>query len=167
MRSAVWGICGIALGVVFVLAVGALSVQAIGQEAGAMFDLYNTVIRITPPRIPLLPMLATAVLSVLVMLVLTLGSLELSMRSRQALVAGFFLAAALLITWALLLTAARNTGGDRTVGVLPGWKGWLEKGGRSSAVHVVTLLSVGSLWCRFGSQQTMSTPDQNDTPVHA
>lgn len=166
MKNAGWGVCGITLGVIFVIAVGALSVQAIGQEAGAVFDLYNTVIRITPPRIPLLPMLATATLSVLVMLFLTLGSLKMSRRSRQALVAGFFLTAALLITWALLLTAARRTG-DITLGVLPGWKGWLEKGGRSSAVHVVTLLSVGSLWCRFGSQQTKSEPDHADTPAHS
>jgi len=155
------------IGAVYVLVAGALSVQAIGQEAGAVFDLYNTVISITSPRIPLLPMLATAALSVLVMFFLTIGSLKRSGRSRQSLIAGFFLATALLVTWAFLLTAARDNGDDVTVGVLAGWKGWLEKGGNSSAVHVVALLSVGSLWLRFEPEQMTSERETDDIPAHS
>lgn len=158
MRNLGWGICGVMLGLVFVLVNGTLEVQVIGQEAGAVLNFNNTMVTVASPRTPLLPLAAIAVLSFLVMLFLTLGTTNLPRQSRWSFVGGFFLATAALITWAFFLTGGTE-GPDTTLGILEGWQGWVEKGGRSSAVHVVALLSVASLRLRFDSQHTKSEAD--------
>lgn len=146
MRDLGWSISGIGLSVVLVLATGALRIQLIGQEAGAVFDLNNTVVGITSPRTPLLPMLATAMLNALAVLVITRGSRRMHRRSRLALAAGFTFASVLLITSSFFVGFPGDADSSGPLGVVEGWQGWLEKGGSSPAVHVVALLSLGSLW---------------------
>lgn len=131
------------MGAAFVILVGALTVQVIGLQAGAVFDLSNTVVAVTEPRHPVWPSVAIAVLGVLVMVALVAGGRR---GGRPALVGGFVVATAALVVWGFALMVDRDSGGEQTVGVLAGWAGWVEKGGLSPAVHVVLLLALASLW---------------------
>lgn len=167
MKNAAWSILGIALGFVYVLTTGALSVQVIGQESGAVFDLNNVVVGVTPPRLPIFPFIAIAALGGLVMFCLTVALSALPKRRRLLIVAGFFITVAALIVWAFMLTAGRSAPAESVVGVLEGWQGWLEKGGSNSAVHLVALLSLGSLWLwpdreRAGAQEAATVSSAED-----
>lgn len=135
------------MGAAFVILVGALTVQVIGLQAGAVFDLSNTVVAVTEPRHPVWPSVAIAVLGVLVMVALVAGGRR---GGRPALVGGFVVATAALVVWGFALMVDRNSAGEQTVGVLAGWTGWVEKGGLSPAVHVVLLLALASLWLGAG-----------------
>lgn len=141
-------ICGAVAGALYVVVVGLLSVQVIGLQAGAVFDLSNTVVGITEPQMPIWPLLAIVILSALVIIGLVVLAGATSRSATVWLVAGFSLAAAAFVAWAFALMVGRDSGAEQTVGVLHGWVGWVEKGGLNSAVHLVIALAVASLWLR-------------------
>lgn len=149
MKKLLWGIGGAVLAVLYLVLSGALAIRIIGQKAGAVFDFNNVVVAVTSPRMPYLPLIALATLSVLVVFFLTFAVRGLGFAERRTFVLGFFLVALFLIVWSFLLAVGRSADGDMPVGVAEGWKGWIEQGGASPAVHVVALLAVSSLLMRF------------------
>lgn len=149
MRTFIHSLYGLALGGLFVLLAGALGVQVIGQEAGAVYDVSNTVVGITAPRVPWLPLLALATLAALVLFFVTVAASRTGELARRSLVAGFLLSTAALVLWGFLLDAAQLHDGDVPPGVRQGWMGWLAEGGTSSTVHVIALVALGSLWLRI------------------
>ena len=155
MKSAVWGICGIALSVVFVFAVGILSIQVVGLRGGATFDLNNTLVAITSAQVPYLPFIGIAALSTLVMFLLTVAVRKHAKRFRVAFVVGFSVATLLLVSLSFVLNPLYAPDGTLTIGrpLEPGWIGWLGKGGSSPAVHVVFLLALASIWLYSSSRQ--------------
>jgi hypothetical protein len=173
IKSAVWGICGIATGAVFVLVTGIFTIQALGLAAGGQYDLDNSLAFFTPPRVPILMMCALAVLSAVVIFVLTVAMRNCSKISRMTFTSGFSVATLLLVILSFAFAATGRTPETPMIGVAPGWQGWLNHGGSSSAVHLVLLLAVGSLWMHSRSPQrtphdaTVSTTKPINIPLRS
>lgn len=154
-------ISGSLAGIVFVVVTGALSIQVIGNKAGVAFDLRNEVAGIVAPRLPILPSLAVAALSGMIIALYSFTLRRGDERVRRAVVISFAAVVALLVIYSYFLTAGRIDGGDAPQGVLRGWRGWLEEGGGNPAVHVVALLSVMSLWLK-SDYRTQAVRSQED-----
>lgn len=165
MKNLVMATVGAVAGALYVVIVGLLSIQAIGVQAGAIFDLKNTVVGITEPRVPVWPLLAIAILSALVIVSLVAVRGAASRGARVSLVVGFALVAVAFVVWAFILTAGRDSGTEQTVGVLAGWTGWVEKGGLNSATHLVVILAVASIWLRQRSQGQETVEPETLRPV--
>ncbi|MGV8858828.1 hypothetical protein [Rhodoglobus sp.] len=157
LRSAAWGIYGMLLGVVFVFIIGLLSAQVVARKLGAILDLNNMVTAVSSSTVPFLPMIAIAVLSTIVTFLLTVAAKNRLRRFRVALVVGFSSATILLLSVSFLLGPLRGPKVGASVGIEPGWVGWLAEGSINSAVPVVLLIAVGSLWLYSSSAKT--TPD--------
>lgn len=161
MKNIVTAAGGAVVGALYVVIIGLLSIQVIGLQAGAVFDLSNTVVGITEPQVPVWPLLGIVVLSALVIVGLVVFQGAVPRAAGVSLVAGFALSALVIVVWAFILTAGRDSGGEQTVGVLRGGAGWVEKGGLNSATHVVTALAMASLGLRSRAQRRM-TPEAQD-----
>ena len=146
MRTTVWGLYGVLLGIGYVSLAGILTVQVIGAESGAVFDLNNVVVGVRPPRGAYLPMLALAVLGVAVAFVVTLGTGRLPRRDRLVVAASFGLVLMCLVGWGVQGSWLHALDGQAVLGVTEGWRGWLQEGARSSGTHVVLLAVLGWLW---------------------
>lgn len=142
MRWLVWAVAGAALGALLVLVVGVLSIQVIAQESGAVVDLENTIVAIDEPRLPVLPLAGIAVLSAAALGALWAAPRGDDGRGRTALPAAFALATATLVVVGGASAASPTPLPD---GLTPGWRGWLEHGAMSPAVHVMLLLSLALL----------------------
>ncbi|ROO62624.1 hypothetical protein EDC02_4605 [Micromonospora sp. Llam0] len=147
MRSVLWGLYGAVLGTLLVGVVGALSIQATGLRAGAVFDLNNTLAGVTSPRTPYLAMLGIAAVSSLAAWALTAGPRRRPRLCRVGLVVGFGASTVALIALSFVIAPADiDAGRELLLGVMPGWRGWIHKGGGESAVHLLVALAIGSLW---------------------
>jgi len=173
IKNAVWGICGAATGAVFVFVAGIVTIQALGLAAGGQYNLDNSLAFFTPPRVPILMMCALAVLSAAVIFALTVAMRKRSTVSRMAFTSGFSAATLLLIILSFAFAATGRTPETPMIGVAPGWQGWLNHGGSSSAVHLALLLSVGLLWLHSRSPKrthhdaTVSTPKPINLPLRS
>ncbi len=165
VKSAVWGICGIALSVVFVFAVGILSIQMAGLRLGAIVDLNNTLVAVTTAHVPFPQMIAIAVLSALVLFVLTVVVRKRATRSRVTFVIGFSVATLLLVSLAFVLAPFRGPVEGLSIGFEPGWVGWLGEGGSSPAVHVIFFLAVASIWLYSGARHPEAHSDSTTSTV--
>jgi len=159
LRTAVWGTCGMLLGVVFVFTIGMLSAQVVARKLGAILDLNNMVSAIASSRVAFLPITAIAVLSSLVMALLTVAVRNRARRFRAALVVGFGFATILLLSSSFVLAPLRGPKVGASIGIEPGWVGWLAEGATNPAVHVVLLVALGSLW--LYSRSPKLTPDHD------
>lgn len=167
MRFTKWAFLGVAVGVVFVVIVGVLSIQVIGRRAGMVFGLDNVPVGLTVPQVPFVPMLAIAAVSTLVMYSLTRLVRRNSRRSRVAFVAGFSVSTALLILLAFGIAPGVDTPrGELPLGVLAGWRGWIQEGGASPAVHVLLFLAIGSLWLYPSRGQAASSGGEHGEAEH-
>jgi hypothetical protein len=156
IKNVVWGICGAATGVVFVFVAGLVTIQARGIAAGAQYDLNNSLALIITPRVPYLMMSALALLSTAVIFALAVAMRKRSTISRLTFTGSFSVATLLLIIASFAFAATGRTPETPMIGIAPGWQGWLNHGGSSSAVHLVLLLAVGLLWMH--SRGPRSTP---------
>jgi hypothetical protein len=145
MKKTVQVLFGFASGIVYFFAVGILSVQIIGLQAGAIFDLNNVVVAVTSPKVPVLQMVAVVAVSGLVMFCLTLGNQRTHNQFRVLFGAGFTVAITVSIILTALVAPERGAEGGLPQGVLEGWEGWLQEAAINPAVHVVLLLAIGSL----------------------
>lgn len=146
MRTSSWGLGGALLGLIYVALAGVLTVQVIGTESGAVFDLDNVVVAVRPPGPAYLPMFVLAVLGVVVAYVVTLGTARLPRRERLVIAATFGLALLGLVVWGVQGSWVHAVEGEPVLGVSEGWRGWLQEGARSSGTHVVLLAALGWLW---------------------
>ncbi|QAV71178.1 hypothetical protein ESZ53_12450 [Salinibacterium sp. UTAS2018] len=168
-KSVMWAICGAASGAVFVFVAGILTIQASGLAAGAQYALNNSVQSIITPRVPYLMMGALALLGLAATFALTVAMRHRSRASQLAFIGSFSTATLLLVIASFALGATGMTPETPMIGVAPGWQGWLNRGGSSSAVHLVLLLAVGLLWMRLRSPQrapdvaTASRPQRVNT----
>lgn len=152
------------LGLVYVLLTGILSIQAIGARAGAVFDLNNELVAVTSPRIPVVPMLATALLSGLVFYAVAVVIQKRAIGVRISTVAGFTVAVIALIIWSFTITPDGAPRGVGPVGVAVGWEGWIQKGGTNPAVHLVVVLALGALWPFRSTSSNVSGSGQDGEP---
>ncbi|MDG4774957.1 hypothetical protein [Solwaraspora sp. WMMD792] len=146
MRSVLWGLYGAVLGALLVGVVGVLSIQATGLRAGAVFDLNNTLAGITSPQTPYLPMLGIAAVSSLAVWALTVGPRRRPRLCRVGLVVGFSTSTVALIALSFVIAPDIDAQRELLLGVMPGWPGWIHRGGGESAVHLLVALAIGSLW---------------------
>jgi hypothetical protein len=146
MKSLAWTTSGVALGVLYVLLTGMLSIQTIGVESGAVFDLNNELVSVTAPKTPVLSTLATALLGGLVFYTLAIAGRKRSASSRVCVLPGFIAASTLLVIWSFFITSDVAPEGVPSVGIALGWEGWVQQGGTNPAVHLLILLTLGALW---------------------
>lgn len=158
MKAAAWGFSGLVLGGVYVLVVGVLSIQAKGQRVGAVFDLSNSVVEVTTARQPIVPMLAVAAVSALVMYALVFGARRRARSDRLALVGGFSVVVLALVVTALQAPVLRIIEPGIPLGESVAWRGWVDEGGVSPAVHVLLFLAIGSAWLFPGSRRAHDGP---------
>lgn len=142
MKAAIWFVVGLVEAVVFTIAVGLLSVQVSGALSGAVYDLNSTVVAVANPSVPLLQYLAIAVLSLLVLYSVTIGSARLLRAARIGLKAGVTAGLLALTVWSFVLRSAWIAGNAREQGVPTGWDGWVLLGGSSSVVHLLALVAI-------------------------
>ncbi|WP_353707379.1 hypothetical protein ABRQ22_15515 [Cellulosimicrobium sp. ES-005] len=146
MKSFVWGVTGSALGILIVVVVGVMSAQAVGLEGGAVLSLNNEVVGVTSPRLPILQFAAIASSCALIAYALTLGVAGRPREQRHLFLSGFCIAVGALIALGVYFAAARDeAAGGISVGFASGWQGWIEEGAMNSAVHLLLVLSLGTL----------------------
>ena len=154
MRNAAWGLAGLAVSLVFVCGIGILTIQRTGLLGGAVYDLSNQLVWVTAAGPALLPLLAVAALSALVVFVLVAAVRNRPRRSQSLFRVSFAVATAALIgvsLWSLVAGYAEN---GPTRGFSLGVLGWIEEGGTSSVVHVVLLFMLTVLWVRRDTGRT-------------
>lgn len=159
MNSIIWIVYGIALGFVFIVMAGLLSIQTRGLKAGALFNLNNEMVAVVGPTEPVLPLVGLAAMSGLVMYALTILMRNRDKLSRISLTASFSGATILLVTAAFILSSVRGLDPELPLGVPMGPAGWLEFGGVNPAVHAVLVFAIGSLW--LYSSPVNSQPDSD------
>lgn len=142
MRTVLAVALGSLTSLAYVVIVGMLEVRAIGAEAGAVYDLSNNVVGITRPQVPLLPLLAVAALAAFVIYVLAFGLERSSFQVRLGGLVGFCLGGLVLVIWEFIAWSTRFDDPDALPGVAQGIRGWVEKGGQSSAVHIAVLVAL-------------------------
>lgn len=153
MKASFWAAGGMALGAVYVALTGIIGVQAVGARAGAVFNLNNEVVGITSPSTPVLQMVATALLAGLVFYAASVRIRTLPALARSSALAGFLVATISLIIWSVTIKPLNAAEGIPDVGIALGWDGWIQQGGTNPAVHLLAVLTLGTLW-RFTSNSS-------------
>lgn len=136
----VQAVVGVAAGAGYVLVSGLLGIQAEAARSGATVNLRNELTGITEPGTPIPQLAAAALIGVVVWFVVTAGQRR---EVRIARVLGFALASLALVAWALVVQESQTPG---ELPWAPGALGWVQVGGQYGGVHLLTLLTVASLW---------------------
>jgi hypothetical protein len=166
MKNVAAIIAGIAASAVFILGVGRLAVQAMGLTVGAVFGLSGELVGVTPPGPAFLPLLGIAVLSALVLALVTAIAAPRSHRVKQLFRASFVATTIVLVVIGLMLLATGSGYSTSRLqqGVMPGWDVWLSEGGSASVVHLMLIVVIGVMWVdRWRPPVTGVTPSE----VHA
>lgn len=136
-----WSLGGAFGGIITVLLVGYLSLRAKATSNGGVLDLYNNVVAVIPPSIPLWSFLSLAVLGWLVLYVVVRMTTWASAH-RLAGSAAFSVTMILLVVWGLMhypLPSATYTQSDSLFDAL---SDWLNEGASLSMVQVLAPLPV-------------------------
>lgn len=153
-------LAGLVASLVYTLAVGILTVGAIGARDGAVFDLNNAVVAITEPHVPYLQMVGVLLLGLLVTYVLLVGTRKQPFRDRLALSCGFSFGTAALVLYSFAGLGVTNANMSIAEAELAGWKGWIYQAGRDSSVHFLLALILG--WMLLQLLQASRTPDLSE-----
>ena len=141
MKHAASYAIGLALSLVYVSLVGALSIQISGLAGGAVFDLSNTLTAVTEPNAGLLQVLGIAVASGAVLWILmrrgTTGT-----DVQRLLRLGFGTGTLVQIAVGVALLVGRFFVLDLNQGPAKWLEGWITSGASNSAVHVVFIVTV-------------------------
>ena len=141
MKHAASYATGLALSLVYVSLVGALSIQISGLAGGAVFDLSNTLTAVTEPNAGLLQVLGIAVASGAVLWILmrrgTTGT-----DVQRLLRLGFGTGTLVQIAVGVALLVGRFSVLDLNQGPAKWLEGWITSGASNSAVHVVFIVTV-------------------------
>lgn len=140
-------LAGLVASLVYILAVGLLTVSAIGARDGAAFSLNNSVVAITEPHVPYLQMISIMLLGLLVAYALLVGTGKQPPRDRLALSGGFSVGTAALVLYSFAGLGISNARASVVEAELAGWKGWIYKAGSDSSVHL--LLALILAWMLF------------------
>ena len=143
LRTSVLVLAGLLVSLVYVSAVGLLAIRAIGARDGAVFDLTNTLVAITEPHVPYVEMVSIAIMGLLVIFILLVGTVKLRLLDRLAFSGGFSVGAAALVLYSFLGLDVSRANTSIVEGGLVGWRGWIYKAGSDSSVHLVLALALG------------------------
>ncbi|MGP5397816.1 hypothetical protein [Arthrobacter rhombi] len=143
IRIAILTLAGLLASLIYTLAVGLLTVQAIGARDGAAFDLTNTVVAITEPHLPYIQMIAIALMGLLVAYVLLFGTRKQQLLDRLAMSGGFSVGTAVLVVYSFVGLEVSRANISVVEAGLAGWKGWIYKAGSDSSVHFLLALILG------------------------
>ncbi|MGP9501654.1 hypothetical protein ACT3TS_05500 [Specibacter sp. AOP5-B1-6] len=144
MKNLIVTLVGMVLSALFIAGVGILTIQKIGINGGAVFGLDNQLAAVTEPGPALVQLSAIAVLSALVIFALS-PVLRSRIKARPLLILRLSFCAATVVQVAitLVLLSMDYTVNGLDDGFSPWWRGWLEAGGNSPAVHVTMLVVIG------------------------
>ena len=150
MRTVTWILVGLVEAVAFTVVVGVLSLQVSGIPTGAIYGLDNALVSLMSPSVPILPYVAIALVSLMVVASVTVFVRRASRTARIGLSAGLGTGLVALTIWAIVLHAAQldawKAGVDDVTAYPPiGWDGWVRYGGSNSVVHLVALVSIAVL----------------------
>ncbi|TDE96004.1 hypothetical protein EXU48_07095 [Occultella glacieicola] len=147
MRFVAGLVAGLLAGTVYVLTCGLLAIRAEAVRAGAIVDLDNQIVAITDPRFPILPFALSAAAGAAMVYGLVYRAGSRRSPADVGLVCGALVACVSLIAWSATSDADHLA---RPASFAVGWEGWVQFGGRSQAVHLVTVLLgvtlVRALW---------------------
>lgn len=143
LRISVLILAGLLASLVYILAVGLLTVQAIGVRDGAVFDLTNAVVAIAEPHVPYLQMISIMLLGLLVAYVLLVGTRNRELLERMALSGGFSVGTASLLVYSFAGLGVPRSNMSVMESELVGWKGWIYKAGSDSSAHLLLALILG------------------------
>ncbi len=144
---ALFAVTASAIGATSIVAFGMLEVRIEAARIGVVLDVNNVVVGVESPHRPWLITVGLAVLAT----ILGLGLLWwVPFRQRLtalALSASFFVGAALVTVWGLATSPPTFTE-TLASGIEPfgpeGFEGWVQRGGTSSASHIIVLLGLAS-----------------------
>lgn len=139
-----WFLSGVAVGVAYVLLAGIITIQIAAARGGAVINLNNEVIAVEPPSTPLVQWLASALLGALTFYLVSMKSRRRTAPIRAAISIGFIMSTLVLFVWSLSI-ADRAVPGTSSAATPLGWEGWLQEGGANPAVHLVMVLTIGTL----------------------
>lgn len=143
LRITVLMLTGLVASMVYILAVGLLTVQVIGARDGSVFDLTNAVVAIAEPHVPYLQMISIMLLGLLVAYVLLVGTRKRDLLDRMALSGGFSVGTAALLVYSFAGLGLPRSNMSVMESELAGWKGWIYKAGSDSSVHLLLALILG------------------------
>lgn len=159
MKNLGFALYGALLSALLVAINGIAAVQSIGHRSGAVFNLNNDVVGVKTVQVPVLVLLASAVISCALFYAVTAGLRTQPSSLPVVSIISFIVATCALVAGSFFLERGRSTGSGIVVGVLPGWRGWLEEGGSSLATLTILVFSIGilgkALLARFRRNQTI------------
>lgn len=142
LRISALVLAGLLVSLVYVLAVGLLTIRAIGARDGAVFDLTNALVAITEPHVPFVEMISIALMGLLMMYVLFFGTRKQQLSDRLAMSGGFSVGTAALVLYSFVGLDVSRANTSIVEGGLVGWRGWIYKAGSDSSVHLVLALAL-------------------------
>lgn len=132
---------GALLSTLLVAVNGITAVQVIGQRSGAVFNLNNDVVAVNAIQVPVLTLLASAVISCVLVYGVTADLRAQPTSFPFVSVISFIVVTCALVVGSFFLEGSKSTDS----GILPGWRGWLEEGGSSLATLTILVFSIGFL----------------------
>ena len=143
LRILILTLAGLLVSLAYILAVGLLTVQAIGARDGVVFDLTNAVVEITDPHVPYAQMISIALMGLLIAYVLLFGTRKQQLLDRMAIAGGFSTGTAALVVYSFVGFGVSTVNVSVVEETLAGWKGWIYKAGSDSSVHLLLALTLG------------------------
>lgn len=143
LRTSVLLLTGLLVSLVYVSAVGLLTIRAIGARDGAVFDLTNTLVATTEPHVPYVEMFSIAIMGLLVAFTFFVGTVKLPLLDRLAYSGGFSVGTAALVLYSFVGLDVSRANTTIVGDGLEGWRGWIYKAGSDSSVHLVLALALG------------------------
>lgn len=136
---------GLAVGVVYVVLTGILTIQAGGLRGGVVFDVNNDLAKFQDPQVPIVLVALNALLSALVFYGVAILPHARPRSVRVGLVAGFVLAVAALLAFSTSVEPNTDPEKGPVTRIARGWEGWVQEGSYNPAVLLIAVLALGSL----------------------
>lgn len=144
---ALFAAAALAIGVASIIVFGMLEIRAEAARVGAVLDVNNVVVGVESPHRPWLITVGLAVFATIIGLALLWWVPFRQRLTALALSASFLVGAALVTVWGLATSPPTFTE-TLASGIEPfgpkGLEGWVQRGGASSASHIIVLLSLAS-----------------------
>lgn len=144
MRMILGFLAGAAIAIVNCLLVGVGSIQASGSKSGAVYDLNNTVVAVTEPRLPILSSLSIVASSALCVAVIVILASRYSPGARACVRLGYSVLGVIAIVMAYSMMDVPPEG------FLEGWRGWVVEGGSLPVFQLCVVAAVVSLLMGVG-----------------
>lgn len=164
MKSFLLSILGVVAGVFYIAFAGLLEIQAIGLKQGAIYDISNRIVSVRPPSFPFFPYFSNALLGALVFYVIFIRFRNSPLRQQIFLKASFAASTLGLIIPVGMTFWERLREAD-VPQIRFGFFGWLQVGSSVTAVHLLAVLALLSIfWSALHRRDKSSNPSVQAAP---